>query len=352
MKVLVVGSCRFNKEKKVEIDHAGREIGRVLAERGYTILVGADDPNDVDPSVVAGAIENSKNKAEIQVNVPHGQPIPFPEEAKNQGINLEIVWHQFPDWDVTVQEVIKNIDAVIAIGGRVGVIQAGISAWMMGVPVIPIGSLGGGGFTLWQYGSSRRAEFYHRGLDDVEIDKLASPWDDSMSAEDVVNMLEKVIKASNLAKTPRQLLFTALAITVISLLAWIFLLTFPSTFGDGKTTGNLLFMFGTVSASGLLGATIQTLRSIRSGAVVTGKRIIIDTVLGVAAGVISAILYLLAQVAVSGSVTFTMEHDDYIRVTLIVSMISLFASQYLDAALARFDKLKDSVIKGQFDGTN
>ena len=91
MKVLVVGSCRFDEAKKAEIDQSGREIGRVLAERGYTILVGADDPYDVDPSVVKGALEHSKNKAEIKVNVPHGQAIPFPEEANNTAINLEIV---------------------------------------------------------------------------------------------------------------------------------------------------------------------------------------------------------------------------------------------------------------------
>jgi hypothetical protein len=219
----------------------------------------------------------------------------------------------------------------------------------LGVPVIPIGSVGGGGLTLWQYGSSRRAEFYHGGLDDVEIDMLAGPWGKGISAEDVVNFLEKVIKASNMARTPRQLLFATLIIAVISLLAWMFLLTYPSIFSESANHGNLLFMFGAVSAAGLLGAAMQTLRSIRDGIIVTVRRILIDTILGVAAGFISAILYLLAQIAVTGDVTITMEQNDYMRVTLIVSIISLFASQYLDAALARFDKVKESVIKGQFE---
>jgi len=93
---------------------------------------------------------------------------------------------------------------------------------------------------------------------------------------------------------------------------------------------------------------MQTLRNIRGGATVTGRRIFIDTALGITAGVVSAMLYLLAQVGINGAVTVAISETDYIRVALIVSMASLFAALYLDAAFARFDKVRDSVIKSNF----
>ena len=55
MRVLVMGSSRDIEQLKDKIDKAGRELGKELAERGHTILVGSDDPIDVDPSVVRPA---------------------------------------------------------------------------------------------------------------------------------------------------------------------------------------------------------------------------------------------------------------------------------------------------------
>lgn len=61
---------------------------------------------------------------------------------------------------------------------------------------------------------------------------------------------------------------------------------------------------------------------------------------------------MLAQVAVSGTVDIPGGNnaaEDYIRSALVVSMISLFASLYLDAALVRIDRVSGSVISGKYD---
>lgn len=364
MKVLVVGSVRHIEEEakessKAEADSkakadairaAAREIGKVLATRGHVVQIGTSDPADVDPSVVEGVFSAGSGKGSVEVHVPHGLPEQYPDYAEP---NLVRWPHQFPDWDVTNAEVVRDTDAVLAIGGRVGVLQAGISGWMLGVPVIPVAGFGGGAMTLWQYGSSRRQEFYHGALLDSEIDRLATTWGRAVDAEFVVNAIERVARAAKISRTPARMLFSVLGVMVLALAAWVCFLTFPfvtapRVFEAGwDKKDSLVVLFLAVSAAGLLGATMQTLRAIRNGTAVTPRVSIVDTGLGVTAGVVMAMLYLLAQVAVSGTVNPDLEPQDFVRVALIVSMASLFASLYLDAALARFDKIKGSVFTGK-----
>lgn len=276
---------------------------------------------------------------------------PYPAHTEP---NLSVVWHQFPDWDVTNAEVVRDVDAVLAISGRVGVLQTGISAWMLGIPVIPIAGFGGGAQKLWEYGSSRRNDFYHGALRDAEIDRLAAPWGKALGAEVVVEALEKVARAAKIARTPSRMLFSVLGVMILALVAWVACLTFPFVaaprlLADGwQPSDSLVFLFLTVSAAGFLGATMQTLRAIRNGNAVTSRAILVDTGLGVTAGIVMAMLYLLAQIAISGQINPDLAKEDFVRVALIVSMASLFASLYLDAALARFDKIKGSVFAGKY----
>lgn len=337
---------RALENTKVELAKAAEEIGRELAKRGHTILVGSDDSDDIDPSVVKGALAASPD-AEIEVHLPHGFPATYPDKSKN----VKNIWLQFPDWDVTVMDVVKDkADGIIAIGGRAGVVQACLSAWMLGKPVVPVGSFEGGGKIVWSYGSSSRTKFYHEGLDDAEIDRLASPWSSEESAAIVVESLEKVAKASQLSRIPRRLLFSVIGCMLVALLGWIFFLAAPYASAFGMEPG-AFYLFACVSMAGLLGATVQTLRSIRAGRSLPSHILVVDVGLGIAAGVVSAMLYMLAQIAVSDGVKIPNTKSDYIRSALVISMISLFASLYLDATLSRLDRVSGSVISGKYDST-
>jgi hypothetical protein len=90
------------------------------------------------------------------------------------------------------------------------------------------------------------------------------------------------------------------------------------------------------------------MRGIRDGIAVTGSKAWIDAVLGVAAGFLTAALYMLAQIAINGKLDLPATNADYSRVALIVSMTAVFASLYLDAAFSRFDTLKESVMSGTY----
>jgi hypothetical protein len=247
-------------------------------------------------------------------------------------------------------EVIRErVDAVIAFGGRLGVIQAGLSAWMLDRPVVPVGSFDGGAKTIWEYSSARRTQFYRGGLSDADVDRLAGPWGargSGPNAAFVVDALERVARATAISRTPRLLMVLITAMLLLALGGWIAILTLSA---DPAGSVDLLAVFACVACAGVLGTMLQTLRAIRDGQTVTGRRVLIDLMLGLLAGVVSAALYMIVQVGLEGSVNLRLEQADFVRVALIVSMVSLFSASYLDKVFSRFDAISDRVIRGDIE---
>jgi hypothetical protein len=328
------------------IRKAARELGIALRQAGHEIWIGSDDRLDVDPFVVDGALDQDSN-ASIHIRVPRGLAIPYDDKPS---VNKQ--WGEFPDWDVTTMEAIEKVDAVVLLGGRLGVVHAGTSAWMMRKVVVPIGSFGGGAEKVGRYGSSRRAHFYHGGLTDEEIDRLAAPWGAGLDAETVVESLQKVHKVALEKRTDMALFRNTSVIMIAALSLWVIGLVLPSlvsSISKLKTWPAQWYfplLFPTVIAAGTFGACVKTLRAIRLDAM---SRVSagVDIVLGIAAGMMAAVLYLLAQIGVSGSISLSLKPDDYTRVSIVVSMAALFAGLYLDKAFAYFDEVGDSVIRGQ-----
>ncbi len=197
-------------------------------------------------------------------------------------------------------------------------------------------------------------------MTDAEIDRLNGQWERDVTGPRIVRELERCAEAVRRGSIPVSLRVGVSLGILGSLLVWVLflalpLLGFPSeaiTFGgtgSGKGGGiRFLLLLGAVCSAGVFGALVQTLRSIRDGKAVTAPRASIDAVLGVAAGFITAALYLLAQIAIVGALELPTRDSDYARVALIVSMAAVFASLYLDAAFSRFDEVKSSLMSGTY----
>lgn len=368
MKVLVAGSLRgIADDQSKALCDAATELGACLARAGHTLLVGTEDRMDVDPFVVAG-FRSVEKAPPVEVHLMKGA------KACYAGVpTVRNIWHHYNDWDVTVLEVVRDkADAVIVIAGRKGVIQTGVAGWMLGRPIIPFGGFGGGAEAVWEYGSSDRRRFYFDALTDAEIDELNSPWS-ADTALNVVNQLAKCAVHARRASISPKLQLGVSAGILLTLIVWVTLLALPllgwpplpaaSPAGAPPTLdtgGGLRFilLLGSVCSAGAFGALVQSMRGIRDGQALTGPRAAIDAVLGIAAGFLTAALYMLAQIAISGKLDLPATNADYSRVALIVSMAAVFASLYLDAAFSRFDGLKDSVMSGSYgkkadaDGTS
>jgi hypothetical protein len=146
---------------------------------------------------------------------------------------------------------------------------------------------------------------------------------------------------------------------VLSLTTWVLLLAGPLLGWSASAPGGIalsetsdgvrfLLLLGAVCSAGAFGALVQSLRGVRDGSAMSAQKAAIDAVLGVAAGFLTAALYMLAQIAINGELLLPQSNKDYSRVALIVSMAAVFASLYLDAAFSRFDGLKESVMAGSY----
>ena len=359
MKVLVSGSLRgVDEQRKDQVRAAARELGKCLGAAGHTLLVGTEDKDDVDPFVVEGFLSTAKT-SKVEVHLMKGAPKCYQGQA-----NVTLCWHRYDDWDVTVLEVVRyDANAVIVIAGRTGVVQAGIAGWMLGRPTIPFGGFGGGAATVCDYGSSDRQRFYFGALTDVEIDQLDSPWETDITGARIVRHLDRCAESARRGLISPRLRAGISVGILIALVAWVLLLALPLLGWPGQapaaTAGaalpletssgvRFLLLLGAVCSAGAFGALVQSMRGIRDGITVTGPKVWIDAVLGVAAGFLTAALYMLAQIALNGKLDLPATNPDYSRVALIVSMSAVFASLYLDAAFSRFDTFKGSVMSGTY----
>ena len=107
-------------------------------------------------------------------------------------------------------------------------------------------------------------------------------------------------------------------------------------------------LFLVVCFAGIWGSAMKSVLDFRSGRKLTGQHVIVDIVSGIGAGVISAILYLVLELAVTGKIDNSQEPDGYVRVFLLVSLVAVFAAMYIDSALARFESVRETVLLGEF----
>jgi hypothetical protein len=263
----------------------------------------------------------------------------------------------------------SEANAVVVMAGRKGVVQAGIAGWMLGRPTIPFAGFGGGAAAVWDYGSADRQRFYFGALKDLEIDQLSSPWESDKTGGRIVEQLSRCAEYMRREKVPPKVRLTVTLGVLAALMLWVAFLALPllgipappaappaaaaggaaatPTF-DSSNGIRFLLLLAAVCSAGAFGALVQSMRGIRSGEVITNQGVLIDAVLGVAAGFLTAALYLLAQIAITGKLDLPTGNSDYSRVAVIVSMAAVFASLYIDAAFSRFDEFKDSVMSGTY----
>ena len=108
-----------------------------------------------------------------------------------------------------------------------------------------------------------------------------------------------------------------------------------------------LGIFLSVCFAGLTGASVKAVRDLRAGSRVTPGDLLLDAALGVGAGFISAVLYLVLETAVTGSLSTSKKPEDYTRVALLLGVTGIFAGMFVDAAFERFESVKKSILAGE-----
>lgn len=356
MRVLVIGSNRFESPSSPPLfDNSGpnnsslfeaaSQIGSELAKRTHTILICSQRKDTVDLYVFQGARKGS-DKAPIEVHIPDTSPDVYESEIR-QDEATTLRRHMSPDMQVVHMEAMAGADALIVIGGSTRSARSAIAAYMLGKTVIPVGSFPGAGREVWAYSSSRRDSFYKGGLSDAEIDKLAEPWKGETSAKFIVDALDAVRRASVRQAVPRSVLVAEILIMLTAMAAWVGFIGYGyRLISPGARAVGLIF--ASVCFAGLIGSSLKGLFELRNGRPLSQRDVTLDVALGLGAGFVSAILYLVLQLAVTGTAHAVQDENDYVRVALLVSLVAIFAGMYLDTAFANFENVKGSVFSGEY----
>ena len=264
-------------------------LGAALAQRGYGIVVYAGAY--VESDVVRGYVRKGRAKKSIRMFCPAEQkgPDSFPEYAAHKALFDHHV-DDSHDWEVSFYGSLARVDGVLLIGGARSSFITGVVALTSRLPVIALQAYGGSGEKIWRSLSAGR------GLASAEAaNDMAQRGDPEVVAR-LVDSLEAqaAARVRELRRQSGQLWALAAGGLVV---AWVlalpigyWLLPASPAAGDGRGTAFLFLLFLAPLIAGASGATV---RMLLPDASVPSVR---TTALGMAAGAIAGVLYVLSHV--------------------------------------------------------
>ena len=300
----------------------------------------------------AGASSGSAGPL-VELIVPDGGPKEFLEAEKDFPFVSVIRNPPSADTDAVNLRALARCEGIVLVGGGTGTKTAGLAASLMHKAVIPVGCFGGGAEKVWTAASADRDGFYVGALSDAEVDELYSSWNPATDPRMVVDFLERVRREIERHQTPSGVIMWTIVTLVLSLVAWGLALVTPTLVrevSNGERTTAPLTMVLLLALSACIaiaGASLKLLRDARSGVKITSSSANIVLALGFAVGVITTLVYMTAEISITGTLTLYKSEQDFPRVALVVSLGALLAGLYLDTALERLDAMRDTVMRGK-----
>ena len=296
--------AEFHQEAKTDAE----ELGRQIAAKGWRLLVYSPDARFIEADVVRGFVKCRKAlPRSILVVHPFGwsKMDAFPVFEGNQQL-FDLRQDANHDWEISFYRSLAEIDGLILIGGGQSTLITGIISITYQIPSIALAKYGGKAQQIW-----RTLKSEHRLATDDQLNAMAQggseaivrSWIDGLDAQ--IRNREKVRRV--------QKSHVPYALTLFLLLSWIFILALGIYYEPSQTSpiGSevdhattvqqagtqtkqtsfvfLCFLFLGPVLAGASGATIRLLVE-RSN-----ETAVQDSILGAAAGGISGLLYVVAQ---------------------------------------------------------
>jgi hypothetical protein len=349
MRILIIGSTSNGTLNVPAITKAAQQTAKALAAQGHTLVLLADREDTLAEPAAKGTVEGTTRPGALERLLPHNVPPAAAALAPSPQVRLR---RHGPQTDAMAIHMnsLSRCEGIVVLGGGAGTHTVGLAGTLMNKAVIPIATFGGGAAVVYKYATSHRATFFRGVLSDDEIDALQTEWNDQSDPAAVGRHLVAIRREIVRGLIPSSLMNWIAAVLFFLLLAWIACICAPESwrrFVDmGKPDIRYFSLPLVIAASlmtGVIGACINVLRSIRDGREVTKRSVSVDLVLGAAVGVVSSVLYLVGEIGITGTIQVSVAPDDFVRVALFVSIISVFTGLYLDAALQRLDSLRESV---------
>jgi hypothetical protein len=270
---------------------AAREIGRELADKGWSLVVYSSQEPYVERDVVDGYLASGKAATgSIEVRGKSGEDVDFPGMAEHPG-RVRLRPEPSNDWTVGYYRSLLSADGVLLIGGGRSTFVAGILALSRGVAVAPLAAFGGAAQQVWE-----RIDLERDHATSEEVAALAGPWHDGSAAAVVASLTAQHERAQKAADAHlvgearvRRRTVTGLLTSLVLLLAGL---------------GSIPAVY-TVRAGSVLGLTVLVLAPFLtsiSGAIIRNTLAgagawLRAAALGAGAGTMAFLLFVAAQIA-------------------------------------------------------
>jgi len=238
MRIGVLGSWRPDpgewdlRGTREEFESACKVLGKELARRGQTIIVGGEAASTADYHVVRGVLEILEGvrpeKAMIEVIRPADENGTYLSlAAANPGVfGFHLQTHS--RWTEAHLLTVREADCVLVVGGMKLSYHAGLAAIVARKPLVPVGSFGGAASRLL-----RDLAAVNSGIEPHETMSLNGPWDSTV--------LEAVLRRSGIGRRPRLMLVHGRSPDLYELQSWLLtqsicdVLVMQQAFGDSRT---------------------------------------------------------------------------------------------------------------------
>jgi hypothetical protein len=299
--IAIIGSIDARRQYELPIRNPGdaekamESLGAALAKNGYRIIVYSAEPGMVEGHAVRGFIQSGKAAPRSIVALfPLGDSTAaaFPERTKHEQV-FDIQQDNSTNWEVSFYRSLAQADGVVLMGGGRSTLISGVLALTYRVPLLALAAYGGDAEKVWcSLVSSRDLPT------EEEIHQMAMPGSPEVVGK-WIGSLQRQFQAKEDERRKRSRLFpVAVALALVCL--WVatlpigYLLSLTKNnaanpVGDIRLIVFTFLLFFAPLLSGASGATIRTLLPD------TGTVTLRTTVLGVAAGAVASLLYVLGQ---------------------------------------------------------
>lgn len=321
---------------------AAEQLGRELAAAGCRIMVYSADPRFVEAHVVRGYVASGKARdGSVEVRFPsESKAASFPEHRSHPAA-FRFQPDTSSDWEVSFYRSLADADGVLMLGGGQSSLVTGIVALGYGKPIVSVASFGGNAQKVW-----RLLEHENRLADADDHRAMAPPvWNDGAAKAVVGALLNQHRRRQELAEERRRAqaagerrrrreALVAIALVVLSTLVVSFGLR---GLAPGSWSLYAVVLFAPLVA-GAAGATTKLVFEPE-----TGRGAVVTVALGLAAGVISVLLFLTSQLAAAselldaGTPNATTHARNLVLFAVVIGFIAGFTFESVYRKLARVD---------------
>ncbi|MEV1200363.1 hypothetical protein [Microbispora rosea] len=306
---------------------AAESLGRELAKSGFRLAVFSSSVKFIEGDVVRGYISSARLEARsIQVHGRFGKDVEFSEVETSRDI-FDLRVDPGDDWEIGYYRTLLSADGLLIVGGGRSAFNAGLIAISREIPILATASLGGAAQRVW-----RRLPGVHSLLQDEDLSAMAEPWHADSASTLVASLRRQCDQAAErLRRTEREVRKATREVTVGLALGFALLLLALSAIpiSYAQPPGTALGIAALVIAPLLAAGCGAIMRNVFDDATRWGRA----AVLGAAAGVVTALLFLAAQLTTTPDI---LTSDSSRRLLFFVLPVGFISGVTFDAVYTRF----------------